>query len=830
MLAPKLPNNESERLKALQQCNILDTPAEDRFDRLTRLAKTLFSTEIALVSFVDDNRQWFKSAQGLDVNETSREVSFCGHAILDRDIFQVTDASKDARFADNPLVTGHPNIRFYAGAPLSTKDDYLIGTLCIIDSKPRELTNEELSMLRNLADFVEAEINQMNAQQDQELKLSKQLLKSIADAQSVFITEPNRRKAFDNLLSDILKITDSEYGFIGEILNTAENKPYLKTYSVTNIAWNEETQNFYEENAPQGMEFYNLDTLFGTVLKTQKVVISNTPTNDNRAGGLPEGHPDLNAFLGIPVFYGGNIVAMLGIANRPNGYDDSVIEFLDPLLVTIGQLVEAFRTEQKQLENERRLSAIIEGTNIGTWEWNVQTGETIFNDKWAQIIGYTIEELQPISIQTWLDLAHPEDLELSEKLLEQHFAGKSHYYDFKCRMKHKEGHWVWVHDRGRVFSWTNDGKPLMMFGTHADITQETQYEAEITASESRLRGLFELSPVGIALNDYESGAFVEINNALIAPTGYTREEFLALSYWDITPKDYEQLESEQLKLLESTGRYGPYEKEYMRKNGERYPVLLSGMLIKDASGKQMIWSIVEDITERKRIDRMKNEFVSTVSHELRTPLTSISGALGLIAGGAIGQIPDKVSDMIKVALKNSLTLTTIINDLLDMDKLLAGKMHFNMQVQNIVPLIHHSIEVNQTYAVENNVQLNYKSNLDSAMANVDEDRLLQVLANLISNACKFSPDNETVTIKLLGTSNKVRIEVSDNGPGISEEFREQLFEKFSQADGSNTRTKKGTGLGLAISRELMQRMDGIIGCESSEGNGSTFWLEFAIKE
>jgi len=144
---------------------------------------------------------------------------------------------------------------------------------------------------------------------------------------------------------------------------------------------------------------------------------------------------------------------------------------------------------------------------------------------------------------------------------------------------------------------------------------------------------------------------------LVAPTEYTREEFLRLSYWDITPKDYEKEEAEQLNLLEKTGHYGPYEKEYIRNNGERYPVELSGMIIKDRSGKQMIWSIVEDITERKRIDRMKNEFVSTVSHELRTPLTSISSALGLIAGGVLGELPEKVNEMVSVAHKNSLMLT-----------------------------------------------------------------------------------------------------------------------------------------------------------------------------
>lgn len=152
-------------------------------------------------------------------------------------------------------------------------------------------------------------------------------------------------------------------------------------------------------------------------------------------------------------------------------------------------------------------------------------------------------------------------------------------------------------------------------------------------SEALLRGLFKLSPVGIALNDYATGAFIKVNNALLSPTGYSYEEFMNLSYWDLTPKEYETQEQMQLESMEKTNRYGPYVKEYIRKDGTRYPVLLNGIVLYDTSGNKMIWSIIEDISERKRNEKIKNEFISTVSHELRTPLTSISGAIGLVVGG-----------------------------------------------------------------------------------------------------------------------------------------------------------------------------------------------------
>ncbi|MDO6765957.1 sensor domain-containing diguanylate cyclase [Agarivorans sp. 1_MG-2023] len=158
MQAPSTPVNEDSRLKSLKELDILDTQPEERFDRITRMAKRLFDVPIALVSLVDENRQWFKSCFGVDASETPRDISFCGHAILGDETFQIEDALSDPRFADNPLVTGYPNIRFYAGHPLSTPDGEKIGTLCIIDTKPKSLSADDLIALDDLAVMVEQEL------------------------------------------------------------------------------------------------------------------------------------------------------------------------------------------------------------------------------------------------------------------------------------------------------------------------------------------------------------------------------------------------------------------------------------------------------------------------------------------------------------------------------------------------------------------------------------------------------------------------------------------------------------------------------------------------
>lgn len=158
MQPPEIPEDEEARLHSLNELNVLDTPPEERFDRLTRLAKRMFDVPIALVSLVDRDRQWFKSCVGLDVNQTARDISFCGHAILGHGVFVINDASQDGRFADNPLVTGPPYIRFYAGCPLKHSDGSKLGTLCLIDDRPRILSRDDIIALEDLAAMAEQEL------------------------------------------------------------------------------------------------------------------------------------------------------------------------------------------------------------------------------------------------------------------------------------------------------------------------------------------------------------------------------------------------------------------------------------------------------------------------------------------------------------------------------------------------------------------------------------------------------------------------------------------------------------------------------------------------
>ncbi|RPA61528.1 PAS domain S-box protein [Shewanella frigidimarina] len=914
MQTPVFPLSETERLTALNNTGLLDTGPEERFDRLTHLAQLCLGTEIVLISLVDSNRQWFKSKQGLDACETSRDISFCGHTILGDSIFEVADALLDSRFADNPLVVSAPFIRFYAGVPLVCNGEN-IGTLCFIDSKPRQFTDKERDIAYGFAKSIEQEI-------------------------------------IDRL----------------------------------------------QEQA----------------------------------------HEQLTA-------------------------------------------------------SELMYRSVLEGTRVGTWQWNVQTGDIVLNERWAEIIGYTLAELEPISNETWAARIHPDDNIKSSTSLQEHFNDENPFYDFKCRMKHKDGHYVWIHDKGRVISKTSNGKPLMMYGTRADITKQKNNELDLLQSRDQFKTLvanipgvtyrcnpdkkwtmlfmsdyiYSLSgypaseftdnysrsyvniihPEDRALLDkivqesllnqtswvfnyrivhkngsvkwveergsaeYDSAGNVQFLNGFIQdvskqkklqdqllkltqqlpgvvyqyqlwPDGRSAFPYASSGIEDIYgvkpedvvtdasnafstiyPEDVPavsqsiELSSQQLTIWEQeyrvyrndksiiwlSGRATPERmpdgstlwhgyihditqtKEYylqledlnlqlnvtqqsldlaseqakigywhasfehgtfwwspiiyqifgfnaedvvpssslfknsvhpddidkvlkseqqtrstgivnevyriIRPNGEvRWVHELGQLVNKELNPDKIMIGSVQDITERMTLQKIKDEFISTVSHELRTPLTSIYGALSLLQSGKIATLPAKAEKLVEVASSNCKQLSRLINDLLDIEKLAAGKMLFEMKRLNVVPLLQRAINDHQPFADLHKITLtlHVDKQIDELFVYVDEHRLLQILTNFLSNAVKFSPESGSVMLSATLTADEIEIAVQDQGTGIPEDFKSKIFGKFSQADASSSKVKGGTGLGLALCKNLIEAMNGSIDYSSEPGCGARFFVRLPL--
>jgi signal transduction histidine kinase len=272
----------------------------------------------------------------------------------------------------------------------------------------------------------------------------------------------------------------------------------------------------------------------------------------------------------------------------------------------------------------------------------------------------------------------------------------------------------------------------------------------------------------------------------------------------------------------------PYDIEHrvLRLDGTIRYVHEAGLVYRDDGGRPVrMLGVVHDVTERTLVEKAKAEFTATVSHELRTPLTSIKGALGLIRGGATGEISEKAKAMIDIAYRNSDRLLLLINDILDIEKMSSGKLTFTMEPMDIDALVDEALISNKSFGDEHDVTFTKTQSHPNAIVLGDKNRLMQVLSNLISNGAKYSPPGAQLELSVLGLNDIYRISVKDSGSGIPANFQEHIFEKFSQADSSDTRNKSGTGLGLSITKAIVERHGGAIGFESEPGHGATFYFD-----
>jgi PAS domain S-box-containing protein len=345
--------------------------------------------------------------------------------------------------------------------------------------------------------------------------------------------------------------------------------------------------------------------------------------------------------------------------------------------------------------------------------------------------------------------------------------------------------------------------------------------------EQRMSAILNNVVDGIVTID-QKGIIETFNPAAEKIFGYKSYELIGKNVKNLMPEPYHSEHDGYLQNYQDTGKAKiigiGQEVIGRRKDGSTFPMELSVSEM-NVSGIQMFTGVARDITERRKVDQAKAEFVSTVSHELRTPLTSIKGSLGLIRSGALGELPDKLHSMLDIAYNNSERLVLLINDILDMEKIEAGKMTFNMQPIDIAALLDDAIEANKGYGVEHGATFVFTEGDKDITVLGDKDRLMQALTNLMSNAAKFSPDGDHVELSLSGDRDFIRLAVKDKGPGIPEEFRDSIFEKFSQADSSDTRKKGGTGLGLSITKAIVEKHGGTIDFKTVTGEGCTFYID-----
>jgi PAS domain S-box-containing protein len=366
-----------------------------------------------------------------------------------------------------------------------------------------------------------------------------------------------------------------------------------------------------------------------------------------------------------------------------------------------------------------------------------------------------------------------------------------------------------------------------------DITERQTDAQNVLDEKARLLAVIDNVVDGI-ITINEKGFIETFNPAAARVFGYSPDEAIGQSVKLLMPesdhREYDDYLLNHVSIDAQRVTGVGLEIIGLRKDGTTFPMemALSTLLIGDQSH---FAGIVRDITERKRVEQMQKEFISTVSHELRTPLTSIRGSLGLILGGVVGELPEKVHDLLAIANNNSERLITLINDILDVEKITAGKMDFDYTVTNLIPVIKKALESNKGYGDQLNVKFIFdQGENERVIVRIDEKRIDQVMSNLLSNAAKNSPTGDHVEIMVTTSKGQAHIAVHDHGKGIPEKFKSRIFSKFAQADSSDTRQKGGTGLGLSITKGIVEQHGGSIHFDSSPDKGTTFYVDLALYE
>jgi len=507
-------------------------------------------------------------------------------------------------------------------------------------------------------------------------------------------------------------------------------------------------------------------------------------------------------------------------------------------------------SERKEMELELDMSKerLRRGqiyANIGTWDWNIETNGLVWSERIPPLFGYPEGNLET-SYNSFLEAIHPEDRSLVIDCVNNSIENDAPY-EVEHRVVWPDGTVRWLLERGKVMR-NLQGKAVRMLGVVQDIDARKRTEMALIESQSKLAGLFELSPLGIALTDMD-GNYLEFNKAFQEICGYPDDELRGLSYWDLTPHEYKEEEVKQLELLESTGRYGPYEKVYRQKNGNLVPIRLNGILVKDDSGLSQIWSIVEDISDSKRVEQelidarlgaetanhAKSQFLSSMSHELRTPMNAIIGFGQLLGMDRESPLNESQKENIEEIIKASNHLLELINEVLDLSKIESGRVTLSIEAVGLNYVLEEALQLIDSLAQKRNIKINVTQNGhetksensqdDQLIVRADRTRIKQILLNLLSNAVKYNNVNGQITVDCASVdNNEIRVSVTDTGNGLTLEQQNSLFEAFNRLGAEKTDIE-GTGIGLLITRNLVELMGGSIGVASEPGKGSTFWVQ-----
>lgn len=487
--------------------------------------------------------------------------------------------------------------------------------------------------------------------------------------------------------------------------------------------------------------------------------------------------------------------------------------------VMLKDISERQQAQEKLQTSKALLSKAEKIAKMGSWEYDHQTKQRSWSEELFNILGFD-RNLPIPSCQEILDRVHPEDLRLVKNTLRTgHRQGKS--WEISYRFLHPQGNLKYLESRGEP-TLDTEGQVIRVLETIMDVSDRIQAEKSLQRSEEQLQLITDALPILIAYIDHHQ-CYRYNNRTYETWYGKSRYSLQGKTIQEVVGQDNYQ---KMLPYIATAlaGKAVTFETQFVADNGVGYWISATYVPDFDAHGEvKGFFSMVDDITERKAIERMKSEFISIASHEMRTPLTSIHGVIKLLSAGRLGELSERGKVMADMALRNSDRLVHLVSDILDLERMESGRDEITKITCDSMNLIQQAIDTVFSLAKEQGIIL--ESNSTSIEFSGDRDRLIQTLINLLSNAIKFSTAESIVTITSQLQDAQILFSVQDRGRGIPPDKLETIFERFQQVDASDSRSKGGTGLGLAICRHIVEQHGGKIWVESIYGQGSTFYFQ-----
>ena len=788
-----LVKDEALRIEALNQYEVLNSVPDPVLDDLTRLAAQICDTPVAAVSFIGSDRIWIRSRFGMDSQELSLGSLPCETTIQGDTVYEIPDARNDRDYAPDGILLEGNAYRFYAGAPLTTPGGVSIGALLVLDRQARVLAPAQSAALGILSRQV---INRLEL--NGRIHQMERAARSRQRVETALTVERNFVFAVLDTVGALVAVFDTA----GRIVRFNRACEIASGYDFATLvgryAWDKLIP---RQEIPEAIETFERlrSGQFPAAFENQWL---------NRDGSLRR------------------------IAWSATSLPDSQGQVA--FIIATGIDVTTQRAAEATLrESEARYRQLVEGS-LGMVCTHDLAGKLLtINTHGAETLGHKVEDMSGHNLAEFIVPERRAELPAYLKKM-----GETGEAQGLLHLSHADGEVRVVAYRNKLI--VVPGRSPYVLGFGVDISEQVRAEGRLRTLTRQSDSI--LASVGDGIYGIDlDGRVTFVNAAATQMLGYKQEEMLGgvmhelIHHTRADGTPYDSIDSPIRKSLTNFDTVRVSNEVFWRKDGTSFPVEYVARpqidsQSSDSNGLKPLGVVVAftDTTERRALDRMKDEFISTVSHELRTPLTSLRGALGLLAGGALANRPEKTQQMLEIAISNSDRLVRLVNDILDLERISSGKTELHSTLCSAEDLLRRAAGIQQARAPRPNIRIFFSAHNVNVWA--DPDRILQTLSNLLSNAIKFSPAGSEIhlTARNLDESEAL-IEVRDQGRGIPADKLEHIFDRFQQGDASDSRAMGGTGLGLAICRSIINQHGGRIWATSVPDQGTTIHFTLPTK-